>query len=199
MKSTFFLMIVAAVLAVASGMGCLEEKVLEVLLNSETCAEFIQNETTDNFNEPATITIGQQIREVLSENGYSVNDIAAVNIVSSAYEVTEFSGPNDWVISGNITVDYQSGPIDLVTYTSQSVQAAFGVRTLTPMTTAGVNQLQQAIDDFLAGSDPSLTFAVDNDDITPDPSVANPMIFTWKFYVVLQVVLNTEVEVPDPF
>jgi hypothetical protein len=44
-----------------------------------------------------------------------------------------------------------------------------------------------------------LTFTINNGATTPSPSVEDPMIFDWRAWLAIQVILNQGVEVFDPF
>jgi hypothetical protein len=188
----------------ALGPGCiLEEKVIEVVVSAETCAEFEEDEDSENFTTPVTIDYAEEIEDILADNGISRSDIMRAKLMKASYEVTSFSHTHDWVISGEITVertDDPEGPATLVEYTSQSLEAALGVETPAALDPAGVTLINDALDDFVNGDDDvTLIFAVNNGDVGPtSPSPADRLVFTWRACVVVHVLVAEELEVPDP-
>ena len=179
--------------------GCLEDKVLEIVLTGETYADFSQNETTSSWTNPAIIDMAEEIRDILNDNGYTEDDLTAAHVTSAHYGVTSFSQEQNWMISGSITVSYNAATEVLIDYTSESVPGALGKKISAPLQPAGVNLINSALDDFLNGQDPILTFTINNGSTTPSPSVEAPMIFNWRAWLAIQVILEETVEVPDPF
>jgi hypothetical protein len=49
--------------------GCLDDKALDIVITSETWADFSQNEVTAQWTEIAVIDMAQEMRDVLEENG----------------------------------------------------------------------------------------------------------------------------------
>lgn len=194
----FFAMLAVCLVPLAVS-GCLEDKVLEIVVTGETSADLSQNETTSTWVEPAIIDIGQEIREILEDNGYDERDIKQARMTSMNYGVTSFSQAHDWSISGQITVAYNGAPEPILNYTSQSIQAALGQKIPVSLEQAGVDVMNAALQDFLDGQNPILTFTVNNGSTTPTPSIVDPMIFDWRAWLAIQIILDQTVEVPDPF
>ncbi len=194
-----FLIALTMCLAPLALSGCLEDKVLEIVLTGETYADFSQNETTENWTEPAVIDMAQEIRDILEDNGYSQDDLKDAHVTSASYGVTSFNQSHDWTISGSIAVTYNGNTQTIVNYTSQSVQAALGQKISAPLLASGVDLINQALDDFLGGADPVLTFTINNGSTSPAPSAGDPMIFDWRAWLAIQVIIDETVEVPDPF
>ena len=199
MTTKRFIALIALCLVPLALSGCLEEKVLEIVLTGETFADFSQNETTAQWTEPAILDMAQEIRDILDDNGYTEEDLLDAHVTSASYGVTQFSHSHDWTISGEITVTYGATTETIVTYASQSVQGALGQKISAPLEAGGVDLINAALQDFLGGANPVLTFTIVNGSTTPSPSVEDPMIFDWRAWLAIQVILNEEVEVPDPF
>jgi hypothetical protein len=179
--------------------GCLDDKVVELVATGETSADFSQNETTEQWTEPAIIDIGQEVRDILEDNGYDESDIKGAHMTSVHYGVTSFSQAHDWDISGEITVTYNGNTQTILNYTLQSVQAALGKKIPATLEEPGVDLVNQALDDFVAGQNPILTFTINNGSTTPPPSGGDPMIFDWRAWLAIQIILSQEVTIPDPF
>lgn len=199
MKRIPVLLAVCSVALALSGCFEEEEKVLDIVLTGETSAEFSQNETTSQWSEPAIIDIAQEIGDILEDNGYDRDDIESAHIVSASYGVTSFSQSHDWTISGSITVAFFLPPVVLVNYTSQSVQGALGQKISAPLQQAGADVINDALEYFLAGGNPVLTFTINNGATSPGPSVEDPMIFDWRAWLAIQVIIEEDVNVFDPF
>jgi hypothetical protein len=202
--------LLAVVLVAGSGCNILEDKVLQIVLSEDACAEFLASETTDNWTKTAVIDYGQEISDILAENDYARTDLEAITLTSAFYGVTQYNGGTNWVISGVIRVrrtDADATPaeqnyVTITNYSQVSIPAALDKKLQADLNQAGVGLLNQALADFLIGDNPILEFQIESlsADISPDPSVANPMMFTWKAWLVFQILLNQEIEnVPDVF
>jgi hypothetical protein len=201
MKTTLITLVGLLLVALAVS-GCLEDKVLEVVLTGETYADFHEDEDGADEPETAVIEVADEIREILEDNGYSTSDIDTAFVTSVHYGVTEFSQSHDWTLSGTIQVrrvDMAGSFTVIVDYASQSVQAALGQKIAAPLEQGGVDVINQALQDFLVGMNPVLEFQVQHGTIVPTPTPADPMIFDWRAWLAIQLITEQTVEVPDPF
>jgi hypothetical protein len=199
MTITRILAIVAVCTLLFASSCIMEEKVLDVVVTGETSTPFSQNETEAQWSSPALIDVGQEIRQVLEDNGYDESDLKDAKMTSASYGVTAFGQAHDWAIAGTITVTYKLDTQVLVGYGLQSIQGAIGDKIAAPLQAPGVNLVNAALQDFLDGEDPALIFSINNETTTPAPSDADPMIFDWRAWLAIQVIINSTVEVPDPF
>lgn len=196
-----FAVLAACALVCALG-GCFDEeqKVLDIVLTGETSMGFDQNEITGVWTQSAVIDVAGQIRDILEDNGYDQDDLKSAHITSVSYGVTAFDQAHDWVISGTIRVAEQGGaPQPVLNYTSQSVQDALGEKISAPLVQAGVDVVNGVLEDFVQGSDPVLLFSINNTSTVPAPSAGDPMAFTWRAWLAIQVIIDQEVKVFDPF
>lgn len=205
MKTRFLIPLLLLLVAFAlSGSGCLlDEKVLEVVYFQKTCVNFEENEDSEVFTTPATMDYADELDGVLSDNGISKSDVNSARIVSASYMVTDFSHTHDWDITGEITVrrvDTAGAAVTLVTYTSQSVLAALNNSVPAILDPAGVELLNDALEDYITGTaDPVIEFSVENGDVEPNPSVSDMLVFDWRGCVAIHIVAGISLEVPDPF
>jgi hypothetical protein len=202
MKTT--IIAISTVVLAALGMpACIyEDKVLEIVYTGETHADFHEDETGADNPETEIVDVADEIRDILEDNDLSISDIDDAFVTSVHYGVTQFSQDHDWIVSGEISVQRVDlgGPwTPIVSYTSQSVQAALGQKIPAPLLPGGVDVINQALDDFLNGADPVLAFQVLHGTIAPVPSDSDPMIFDWRAWLAIQIITHQEVEVPDPF
>ena len=198
-------MFLAIGLVALSLSGCLEDKVLQIVLTGETYADFTEYETGARDPQTAVVDVADAIHDILTDNGYSLSDIDDAFVTSVSYGVTSFDQSHDWTISGSIRVrrnDDGNGSetfAELASYASQSVQGALGKKIPVPLEQAGVDVINGALDDFLANGTPILEFQVQQGDIVPPPSGADPMVFDWRAWLAIQLITTKTVEVPDPF
>lgn len=193
------LVLVLCVVSALSG-GCLDDKVVELVATGETSVDFSQNETTEQWTEDAVLDVGQQVRDILEDNGYDESDIKGAHMTSVHYGVTSFDQAHDWTISGAILVSRDGGPfVEIMNYTSQSVQAALNKKLPAKLESGGVDLVNKALDDFVEGQNPVLTFRISNATAAPTPNDGDPMIFDWRAWLAIQVILEQEVSIPDPF
>jgi hypothetical protein len=200
---TSILILLAIGLVALSVPGCLEDKVLQIVMTGETSADFSENETGTDTPETALVDVADEITDILNNNGYSTSDIDSAFVTSVHYGVTSFDQSHDWEISGAISVrrvDGGPGPwTELASYTAQSVTGALGQKITAPLEQAGVDVINTALDDFLANGRPVLEFQVEHSNVDPDPSPTDPMIFDWRAWLAIQLITTQTVEVPDPF
>lgn len=206
MKQTMIILIAIVALVALSVPGCLEDKVVEIVLTGETYADFSEDETGADQPETALINVGGEIDSILIDNGYSKSDIEDAFVTAVFYGVTSIpsSQTHDWTLSGAISVrrvDLGGSFVPIVNYASQSVQAALGQKIAAPLEQPGVDVVNQAMDDFLADvvPPPVLEFQVQHSSITPTPTPSDPMVFEWRAWLNVQLVGSETFEIPDPF
>jgi hypothetical protein len=181
--------------------GCLlEEKIVEVVLTGETCAEFPEDHETEQYTTPVVVDYATRISEILADNDLDRSDIAMARVVSASYQVTDFDHSHDWTISGYIEVE-RVGSVDadtILNYTNQSLLGAQAEPIVASLHTEGVNIVDQALEDYLNGQSPMLRFSVNNGSVDPAPSELDPLVFTWEACIRIHIVYQEDLEVPDP-
>ena len=207
MKKTGLLLFLFGLIQAAG--GCImEDRVVEFVVNETTCVDFLEDHSTVSFNNSATVNYADEINRILDDKGVSRDNIVSARLVSASYSVTEFPDHDDWVITGSITVERAEasdpatiidGPETLWGYTNFSVSAALGKKIPAILNPDGVGVLNRALDDFIAGGSPVLTFRVVNADVVPSPNVSDPILFAWNGCIVVDIVAKADIEVPDPF
>jgi hypothetical protein len=189
---------------VIGGSGCiLEEKIIELVLTNETSADFAVLDSSDSWNDPFTLSnYGDDLDEALEDAGYSRSDIKSATLMAGHYGVTEFSHGHDWDLTASITVertDVPSGVATLIDYGTESVQGLLGQKKAASLNAAGVTIINDALTDFINGANPTLVFTLVSDNIEPDPSPTDKIEFDWRGWITIQILLEANVEVPDPF
>lgn len=193
---------------VASGSDCIfDTKLVEIVFTGNTCTEkFIEDHGSEEWTTEVTYYVGNELDEVLADNDLDRADVNAMGLISVTYEVVT-PDDHDWEISGAITIEYPArgrAPEIIVDYESVSLDAITGTPTFVTLNDAGVAVFQEAIDDYLAGQNPEVTFAVVNGDVVPDPTDSEQVppgriSFSWKACLRLYILLDEEFEWPDPW
>jgi hypothetical protein len=203
MKRTSLVMLaIAALSPLLIGPGCIvEDRVIEVVLTGETCGEFHENHESEEYTTPVWIDYAGLVDEILADNDLDRSDIASAKVMSASYKVTEFDHGDDWTISGYITARLVGSGGDaesIIAYTDQSLLAAMPEPVPADLDEDGVAVVNQALQAYLDGGSPGLEFEVRNGSVTPPPSAADPLVFTWEACIKIHILYREEVEVPDP-
>jgi hypothetical protein len=204
MKKTGLLLFLFGLIQISG--GCImEDRVVELVVSETTCVEFVEDQSSVSFVTPATVNYAAMLNEILDDNDISREDIVSARLVSASYGVTEFPTHADWLITGSITVQREdsTGTADTLAntlweYQGVSVSASLGKKIPMVLNSDGVGVLNRALDDFLAGGSPVLTFRVNNSGVAPAPSTSDHLVFAWQGCIVLDIVAKADIEVPDP-
>jgi hypothetical protein len=192
--------ILALVLSVAGLSGCLvEDREVQIVLNDEDCETFDELHTSENFVTPQFLSLGEELDSLLADNDVPREQILDGFLVSASYEITSFTQTHDWDLAGVITVqraDITDSPDTLIVYPSITVsEELVGEKTYATLHEEGVAKVNQAIDDFIGGAYPMLILRVENAQVEPDPSAADPIEFGWEFCLFLQVITALDTEI----
>jgi hypothetical protein len=200
MKTTLVTLVGLMLVALAFT-GCLEDKVLEIVLTGETSAVIHENETGLDEADEVVVDMATEIQNILDDNDYSVSDIDSAFVTSVHYGVNSPYTQHDWTLTGTISVSRDFGPFEvIVNYQTEQTLPLVGQKKAATLEQDGVDVVNQALYDFIANGDsPVLTFRIVSGTITPPPSGADPMIFDWTAWLAIQLITEQTVEVPDPF
>jgi len=203
MKIAISAMLVLVGLLAVGGGGCvMKEKVIEVVVTGETCAEYWEIHDSPVYSTPAVVNYANEIDMILQDNDVDRGDIKKAVVTNAWYRVTDFNQGHDWLITGQITVarnDIPSGTAALIEYTNQSVGEALGVTVPATLNGDGVSMLNQALTDYINWGNPILTFTVVSGGVTPAPAADDPMIFGWEACIKMQIVVEEDVDLPELF
>jgi hypothetical protein len=184
--------------------GCLtEERRAQIVLGSENCEEFDDVHDSETFVSPYFLDIAEEIDSLLEDNELSRSDIVDAFLVSGAYEVLEFEQAHGWDLAGVIMIERVGGidpPDTLLDYNGGITvsDAIVGDKTYVDVHEDGVAIINQALDDFIAGGNPVLRIVIENGDVEPSPSGADPLDFIWEFCLFIQVITEIETDVYNP-
>jgi len=191
------------ILALLAVTGCMEDKVLDLVLKSEAQSDFIIDDNEENYSETGIVFLGDEITTALEDADLDREDVKDAFLVGVDYGITEFSQAHDWITSGSIAVTSDLAGVrataTIVEYTDVSVEGALDQRFHATLVQEGVDLVNAALDDFLAGGSPELSFTIIGGNVEPSPSDADRIQFTWRGWLIMHVVGTSEFEFPDPF
>ena len=195
--------LLALIFVVAGLNGCLEDRETEIVLNDENCETFDEYRTAENYTTPYILDIAAEVDALLADNDVSREQILDAFLVSASYEITDFPHGelyHDWDFAGVITIErIGSGnpPDTLLDYRDYITvsDAVVGDKTYVILHDDGVTVINEALDDFITGADPVLRIVVATGDIEPDPSISDPLVFSWEFCLFIQVITTLDTEI----
>ena len=196
---------IAAALMIPLALGfnscLLEDREVEIVLNDEHCEKFVEYHTTENYTTPAIIEIGEDLDSLLADNDVSRDQLVNAFLVSATYEVSKFSHTHDWEIKGIITVERTDltgvGPDTLIVYSDVSLEDELGIKTAVDLHGDGVAIVNQAMDDYIAGGNPTLLLTVVNGEVEPSPSEGDSLDFIWEACLNVQVIVTIDTEIVE--
>ena len=201
MRKIFIAAALMIPLVLALNSCLLEDREVEIVLNDEHCEEFVEYHTTENYTTPAIIELGENLDSLLVDNDVSRDQLVDAFLVSAAYEVSEFSHTHDWEINGIITVERLDvtgvGPDTLIVYPEISLEDELGIKTVVDLHGDGVAIVNQAMDDYIAGGNPTLLLTVVNGEVKPSPSEGDPLDFIWEACLNIQVIVRIDTEIVE--
>ncbi len=187
-----------------AGSGCiLQKKIVELVLTDETFADFAELDSSASWTHPDTLdNYASDLDQALADAGYSRSDITSATLMAGHYGVLKTYNAHDWQLAGSITVQRLNPPgaaATIIDYSNVSVDGSLGRKIPAPLISAGVAVMNQALTDFINGQNPVLVFTVVNGSVSPIPTQIDPIQFDWRAWITIQVLLEADVEVPDPF
>jgi hypothetical protein len=206
--ATILIFLLAGTLAVSvSGCKLLHEKLIDLVLHSTACQEFVERHDNANYvGDRQSFSIAPDIDDALEAFDPPVerSDISEAKLTSASFEIT-WAAPeteHDWVIAGTVMIGYGGDEMAIASYDSVSVEEAYALgepvylEDLEPM---GVDLFNQALSDYLAGVDPVVDLWVESDSVSPTPSPSDSLSFNWEGCIYMYVVSSYRTEVVDFF
>ncbi len=205
-QSVVSLVVLAVVCLGAMGLaGCTEDKLIEIAVKAEMFQGWDQHSESVSWDSEEFVDIGEKVDEALAGTKFSRGDITGAVLNGVSYGVTRYEQSIDWVIGGSVIVqrmDPSAGPeTTLLLYTEESVPGTLGEKITAELVDVGVDVINTALADFVAGGNPVLKFIVRNGSVTSSsgpPAPGNPIIFTWGTWIQYQILVSETVTLVDP-
>jgi hypothetical protein len=182
--------------------GCLEDRTLQIVLSSNSCIDFDEYSESVNWTSTEIVHMGDDLDDIRADNDIGLDEVDSVFVSGITYNVIAFNLADPaWVVGGEITVERTdgagAGPVVLFEYADLSIPDEYvsGPQVVEPQP-AGVALINDALYDYLNGTaSPVLELTVNNGSVTPAPSAADPIDFTWKVCVIVQIIGTLDAEV----
>jgi uncharacterized glyoxalase superfamily protein PhnB len=191
------LLVIAVLGSLLANAGCVLNGT-DVVITDAVCVDIDEVQTTGSFS---TFVVTDQFKAAfdkkLKENGKTTVDVKSIHMVSATFKTTLVK-PHDWNVTATIDIArqdtpggaYDDGPAPLVSFSDQSLTALRGSPTDATLSADGVALVDRALASLVAGQNPRLVLIVNNENVTPTPSIADPMAFKVKTCVTFQAVVN---------
>lgn len=197
MKTSFLSLLLAAIVCLTavttsciydpqSGEVVVTEKICVNLQNYEEDGSISRRAVADQFR--------QRLIDKIEDYGATMDDISDITLVSATYKLNSLKNTkHDWLFSGDVYVsrrDVSDGPELLVSFSGESVEGLKGSPTSASLDSDGVELINRALDDLLAGGDPELVVELMNESFDPEPSPSDPLQAVWLACVEFQAVVD---------
>ena len=194
---------------VATGSDCIfDTKVVELIITGETCPpKYIQYSENANV-DPDTVSyrVADDLDDILADNDIEkakIDTIDTPKVISVSYEVLRIGeADHDWTVSGEVTIEYTArrmGPEVIVEYDDVSLESIYHSPEFATLNPAGLAIFHAAVDDYLDGGDPEVTFVATSQAVSPTPTEEDPIDFWWKACLRMYIVVREEFDWPDPW
>lgn len=192
-----------ALLIALKGDSCLiEDRTIEAVVTHELAATWLTQGDNASGADAATVALADDVEEALAEFD-GVVDVTSIHISGGTYEVLEnrgFVGAHE----GTVTIEAPGqGALEILRYDVPNppgnvTGAAGGTDIDVELVAAGITFLNARLDAYLDSRNAALLeFTFRTSWTSTDPGGAE-YDFDWKTALILQVVGELEVEVPNP-
>jgi hypothetical protein len=197
MKIAFLsLCLTAIVCMTVVNTGCIyDAQSGQIVVKEKICVNMTQYEEDGSISVRA---VDERFRERLlnkvEDYGATLDDIDDISVVSATCKLVNLKG-HDWTITADVYVkrlDVSDGPEMLAMFDNASLKSFGGAPTEADFDSDGVDLINRALDDLLAGGDPQLALELTGESIVPVPSPSDPLEFRWLACVEFQAVVNLD-------
>jgi hypothetical protein len=173
----------------------------DLVINETVCVTFDQEFTSGSFSTFVVVDeFKEQLLAKLTEHGRTLDDVKSVHMVSGTYKTQALQG-KDWKVTADIFIarqddpnaqGYSDGPALFTDFYRQSLKKLQGSPKDADLTADGVELIDRALESLLDGEDPRLILIVENESVSPEPSVSEPMEFKLKTCVKFQAIVKSD-------
>ena len=186
------LLVIAALGMLLASAGCITSQ-SDLVITDVISANITEHETTGSFSTFTVVSdFKDQLEKALAKSGKKTTDVKSIHMISATFAAQAVS-PKDATATANIDIsrqDVSDGPAAFVSFNNTVLKSLTGKPTDAQMDAAGVALVDRALADLLAGGDPTLVLTVNNETITPTPTVDAPLDFRVRVNVTFQAVVR---------
>jgi hypothetical protein len=185
------LLVIAALGMLLATAGCITSQ-SDLVVTDVISANITEHETTGSFSTFTVVNdFKDQLEKALAKSGKKTADVKSIHMIGATFQSMAVS-PKDATATADITVsrqDVSDGPAAFVSFNNTLLTSLQGRPTDATMDAAGVALVDRALAALLAGGDPVLVLTVNNETITPTPTVSAPLDFKVRVNVTFQAVV----------
>jgi hypothetical protein len=186
------LLVIAALGVLLATAGCITSQ-SDLVITDVISANIDEHETTGTFSTFTVVDdFKDQLEKALAKSGKKTTDVKSIHMISATFAAQAVS-PKDATATANIDIsrqDVSDGPAAFVSFNNTKLKSLQGKPTDAQMNASGVALVDRALADLLAGGDPTLVLTVNNETITPTPTVDAPLDFKVRVNVTFQAVVR---------
>jgi hypothetical protein len=204
MKSFKKFALVPAVALLVIGSGCnmvdtptQPNEHFGALIMIETfCVQFDEYRTTGTFaSEEVAEEFEQQILAWFGDKGISLECVDLIFMIGAQIKCVSFQGSHDWDVTSSVTIkrtDIADGPKTLLTSQTLTIpdecDAPYYYRPRLGL--YGVLLVNRALNNLVRGGSPALVVSMVATDVDPEPSVDDPLVFSWKACITVTAIVD---------
>lgn len=191
------LTVVAASLAIVSGCQLFDTtspnlakkgRPGNLVFKKEFCVSFDELQTSGSFS--SQVVCDQLKADILNylAKGSVGDKVAVIRMSGGVIKVTGNTGDHDWEVTAAVEIKRQDdpsgpvtdGPSTLVNSSTVTLRGLKKDQPMADLNSMGVNVVNRALEDLLAGDDPRLVVTMMGASVDPEPSPLDPLDFTWR-------------------
>ena len=185
------LLVIAALGMLLATAGCITSQ-SDLVVTDEISVNVSDHETTGNFTTFTVVSdFKEQLEKALAKAGKKSADVKSIHMIGATFKAINVT-PQDARATADITIgrqDVSDGPAAFVSFNNTLLRSLQGKPTDAVMNAAGVALVDRALLDLKNGGNPTLTLTVNNETVTPTPTVGAPLDFTVRVAVRFQAVI----------
>ena len=190
------LLVIAVLGGLLASAGCVFNE-SDLVITDNVCVNIDEYQTTGSFSSFTVCdNFKNQLEKKLKDYGKSNKDVKSIHMVSASFKAMSVK-PHDWTVTADVDIarqdtpggSYQDGPVSFVHFNNQSLMGLTGKPNQASMDASGVALVNAALASLVTGGDPRLVLIVNNESVTPTPSVSDPMEFRVQACVKFQAVI----------
>jgi len=204
MKSFKRFALVPAVALLVFGSGCNmvdtptqpNENFGALIMIETFCVPFVEYHTVGQFESSAVSDqFRQDILAWFSSKGISLDCVDAIFMIAAKIKCTDFNGSHSSDVTSYVNIkrtDISDGPKTLLTSQTVTVpnecDAPYYYRPKLGL--SGVLLVNRALNDLVNGGSPALVVDMKATDVDPEPSVNDPLSFTWQACITVTAIVD---------
>ena len=165
-----------------------------LVLQEEFCVQFNEYRTTSDFTDDASTLYATQILAWLEDNNVNLDEICSIFQSGGRIVLAEPYSGHPWDITSKIHVmrtdiyDEFHPYLRPQTVTLPGDIAGDGY--VPSFHYRGVRKINRALEDLIDGGMPTLSFVCWFTKVDPEPSVVDPLVFSWDACITVTVVVG---------